>query len=91
MSEKGLNVIFKGLVQGVGFRFTVRSLAQRYRIKGWVRNLTDGQVEALLLGDEDSFGAFFADLKETFRGNITDIKKKNIEIDSSFEGFFIEV
>lgn len=59
MSEQGLNVLFQGLVQGVGFRFTVRALAQRYRIKGWVRNLSDGQVEALLVGDQESFSAFF--------------------------------
>ena len=38
-------IIFKGTVQGVGFRFTANSIAGRYGIAGWVRNKFDGTVE----------------------------------------------
>ena len=40
-----------GRVQGVGFRYALRDEAQRLGISGWVRNRSDGSVEALLRGE----------------------------------------
>lgn len=39
-----------GHVQGVGFRATVEAAARRQGVFGWVRNRSDGTVEALLIG-----------------------------------------
>ncbi len=39
-----------GRVQGVGFRYTTVTEAQRRGLTGWVRNLTDGRVEVLAQG-----------------------------------------
>ncbi|MBP7188213.1 MAG: acylphosphatase [Ruminococcus sp.] len=39
------HIIFYGNVQGVGFRWKARRLAERYGISGWVENLPDGSVE----------------------------------------------
>jgi acylphosphatase len=47
-------VLVSGRVQGVGFRFFVEARAAAEGIHGWVRNLADGRVEALLEGDEES-------------------------------------
>jgi acylphosphatase len=41
-----------GRVQGVGFRFFVTRCAQQEGLRGWVRNRLDGNVEALLIGEE---------------------------------------
>jgi acylphosphatase len=41
-----------GSVQGVGFRYFVKEVAQALCLKGWVRNLDDGSVEALFDGAE---------------------------------------
>jgi acylphosphatase len=40
-----------GLVQGVGFRDFVLRLADSSQLDGWVRNMNDGSVEAVLDGD----------------------------------------
>jgi acylphosphatase len=40
----------RGRVQGVGFRYALQEEARRRGIAGWVRNRTDGSVEALLQG-----------------------------------------
>ena len=39
-----------GLVQGVWFRATMREVARHYGVTGWVRNVPDGSVEAVLEG-----------------------------------------
>ena len=43
----------RGRVQGVGFRYALRAAARRRGVAGWVRNCTDGSVEALLQGSDD--------------------------------------
>jgi acylphosphatase len=47
-------VLVSGLVQGVFYRDTCRSLAGRQSVAGWVRNLPDGRVEAVFEGEPDS-------------------------------------
>jgi acylphosphatase len=41
-----------GSVQGVGFRYFVREVALSSQLRGWVRNLRDGSVEALFDGPD---------------------------------------
>jgi acylphosphatase len=44
-------LVISGRVQGVGFRAWVAQNAERLGVSGWVRNRTDGTVEALIAGD----------------------------------------
>ena len=53
MSKKvRAHVYISGLVQGVFFRATTKEKADRLGVKGFVRNLPDGRVEAVFEGDE---------------------------------------
>lgn len=48
-----ISVLIKGRVQGVGFRAAAVRQAHMLRVSGWIRNLDDGSVEALLQGPHD--------------------------------------
>ena len=53
-----LQVLYEGNVQGVGFRYSVRQVAKGFDITGSVRNLRDGRVELLVVGEADEVRAF---------------------------------
>jgi len=53
-----------GRVQGVGFRAFTRRIAEEWKLKGWVRNLPDGRVEALIGGPRSSVEGFEIQLRK---------------------------
>lgn len=46
-----IHVLVSGDVQGVGFRQFIRYQANKLNVKGWVKNLDNGNVEAMFVGD----------------------------------------
>lgn len=52
MNKIQKNIKIKGIVQGVGFRFSAREQARKYGIKGYVKNLPSGDVEIKAVGPE---------------------------------------
>lgn len=54
MKEKArARVVVSGRVQGVFFRQNTQQKAKELGITGWVKNLPDGQVEAIFEGDKE--------------------------------------
>jgi len=53
-----MQVFYSGRVQGVGFRYTVRSAAAGFVLAGTVANLTDGRVKLVAEGVQDELEAF---------------------------------
>jgi acylphosphatase len=49
-----VHVLISGLVQGVAFRAWTERRANALKLSGWVRNLPDGNVEAVLSGDTEA-------------------------------------
>ena len=58
MKRVRLQVHYEGQVQGVGFRYTAKTVARGYEVKGLVRNLLDGRVELVAEGTRDELDAF---------------------------------
>ncbi|MEI6181657.1 MAG: acylphosphatase [Chloroflexales bacterium] len=50
MERVRAHVLISGKVQGVDFRAYARDRARQAGVEGWVRNLTDGRVEAIFEG-----------------------------------------
>jgi acylphosphatase len=80
-------VFYRGRVQGVGFRYTARNIAQRYAVKGFVRNLADGRVQLLALGAASEVNAFLAAVREAMEENIVDETIHEISVPDDYTTF----
>jgi len=76
-------VVVHGAVQGVFFRDTTRRRAQSRGVTGWVRNRSDGAVEALFEGDADAVDAMVAFVHDGPRG--ADVERVDVQ-DAEPEG-----
>lgn len=87
---KATQVFYEGRVQGVGFRWSTKNMAQGFDVSGFVRNLPDGRVELQLTGDPEEVQGFLAEMREsTLAGHITAEHTAQIEVDKPFRGFQI--
>ena len=83
--------LLSGLVQGVGFRFFTQRVAARYQVRGYVRNLDDGRVEAWAQGPEKSVEAFKHDITAGPQySRVEEVEEIVLEPSSEYSSFRIE-
>lgn len=84
-------VILKGLVQGVGFRHFAYKRAHELGLKGWVKNLTTGEVEIIVHGSKDTVNHFiFSDLKSgPSRAQVKDMSVEEQKPDKDYPFFLV--
>jgi acylphosphatase len=83
-------IIYEGRVQGVGFRFSVKEIAQGYEVAGWVRNLPDGRVHMEAQGDDSEVEGFLQAIEDShLRPHIRRKVLTPIEPASGLKGFQI--
>jgi acylphosphatase len=80
---------YSGRVQGVGFRYTTHSIARRYRVSGYVRNLPGGGVELVVEGEQHEIDAFLSEVRERFFGHIRGERSDSQPATGEYMGFEI--
>ena len=80
-------VHFSGRVQGVGFRYTTRQIAARFRVCGFVRNLRDGRVELVVEGDAGELDGFLAAVEGELERHIEHREVSVLPASGEFGGF----
>ena len=86
-----VHAIISGRVQGVFFRMETMRAAQRIGVSGWVRNLRDGNVEAVFEGDETRIDAMINWCKEgPPHAHVTDVKVDFEKYTGEFDSFEIK-
>lgn len=81
-------IIYRGRVQGVGFRATTQRLAQGWTVAGFVRNLPNGSVEVVVEGDTAAVEGFLARVAERLARHIEQIDAR-MEPPEGLQGFAI--
>jgi acylphosphatase len=85
-----MQVIYSGQVQGVGFRYSVKSVATGFEVTGSIRNLPGGGVELMAEGAKDELEAFRQAIRESGLDHF--IRQEDVswqEASSEFRGFEI--
>ncbi len=82
-------VFYAGRVQGVGFRYTVRSLAGQFDVAGFVRNLPDGRVQLVVEGEKEEIVEFLQTIRAEMSYYIADVQELVRPASGSFSLFEI--
>ena len=87
MHKIRVSICFYGRVQGVGFRYKLRYLAEKYSVTGWARNEYDGSVSTELQGLEEDIDKILQALYNDRYIEIEDIRRRRIPADEEERGF----
>ena len=80
-----------GKVQGVYFRYNLQQIAKKNSVFGWVRNLPDGRVEALLEGNKDDVDKVIEwSQMGPENARVDDVKTDNLQYEGKFRDFVIQ-
>jgi acylphosphatase len=82
-------ILYTGRVQGVGFRYTVRSLASRFDVTGFVRNLSDGRVQLIVEGEPREISGLLDAVKVEMAPYIRDVRETIAPAIGQFQAFEI--
>jgi acylphosphatase len=85
-----MQILYSGNVQGVGFRYTVKSVASGFEVTGAVKNLPDGRVELLAEGARNELEGFRQAVRDSGLEHF--IRKEEVdwsEPQNQFRGFEI--
>jgi acylphosphatase len=84
-------LLISGEVQGVGFRYFTQRSAAKHQVRGYVRNLPDGRVEAWVQGSEKAVAEFTRDVTAGPRfSKVNDIEELVVEPTNEYSTFRIE-
>lgn len=90
LSRQHSECIFRGHVQGVGFRYTTAHLARGYDVTGFVRNMPDGSVQLVVEGAPDVIERFISEIEQRMGRYIRDRQITHSEHIIGYDNFDID-
>ncbi len=88
---KRAHIFIEGRVQGVGFRYFIQTNAGEMGINGWVKNLSDGRVEAVFEGPKEKVMNMVERCKRgPGASRVENINLKWDEIDKTLQSFNVK-
>ena len=81
------HIVFRGCVQGVGFRYRARCAADHFGCTGWVKNNWDDTVTMEIQGEEDQIDQVILAIEKGRYVRIEDMEVKDIPVESHEYGF----
>lgn len=82
---------FTGRVQGVGFRFFAQMNAEKYKITGWVKNMSDGSVTSEAQGTKLQIDQFIESMQIGHRFMLIEgIEKEEIPLVENERGYYVK-
>jgi acylphosphatase len=88
--EEKIRVLVQGRVQGIGYRNFVKKYAKMLGLKGYVRNLPENKVEAILCGEKSDIERMIDIMKNNHPlAKVKDIKIEKLQSETNFSDFHI--
>ena len=84
-------VWYEGRVQGVGFRYTTRRIADRFQVTGFVKNLPDGRVWLVAEGAADEIERFLGAVQVELGRTIAATRRRGGAASDEFSDFGISL
>lgn len=78
---------FSGIVQGVGFRYEAKMLADQLGLVGWAQNKSDGTVVIEIEGEAGCIDEFLRAMQTVWRFDITEIETEELPVSGSETAF----
>jgi len=94
MPIKQAEIMVRGIVQGVNYRYNTKEIADKLGVVGWVKNMSDGSVKIIAQGEKEKIDEFLAWCKKgSDISKVEDVKIDWKELDEgaeTYDGFKIE-
>ncbi|MCS7243148.1 MAG: acylphosphatase [Candidatus Calescibacterium sp.] len=81
-------LLIDGKVQGVGMRYFIKRNALKLNVSGYAKNLSNGKVEALLIGEKENLDKLIYIIKNDSPGLVKSISVNETNFSTQWEGKF---
>ncbi len=88
--QRAKHYFVRGQVQGVGYRYFARRAAERLAVKGFVRNMPDGNVEVHAEADDATLRLFKQELERgPGMAEVTEVEERDVPVSGLYSSFLI--
>ncbi|CAM2765237.1 acylphosphatase [Fructilactobacillus fructivorans] len=93
LNNQSVKITVSGLVQGVGFRYSTKEIAEHYSISGSVKNMANGNVLIIASGSKQNLDKFINEIKTSPNSfaQIQNVKVQPVKLNQHPRSFTIKI